>query len=156
MVFGWQRSSRQPKGSRLVRASSTATPRPSAAPAVGRHVSLSARTAPPRMVAPAPPTAEDACEVVPQFFPGYQHSPSASTTSFYPGPAAPANAPAHASQRRAGSVQLRRLDTLPEDHRAQCAGGPRRCSDGSTLSTSSTLFLQQPLSAPPTAMPAGK
>ncbi|KAJ1879863.1 hypothetical protein H4R99_005596 [Coemansia sp. RSA 1722] len=160
MVFGWHRSSsKRPKGTKLVRASSIAqqTPTPSASASisdmhsgyhgtVGRHASLPTRTN-------APTT--------PQFPPTYQPSPAASVSSFYSkgtvlsapcsAGSSPRNAGVSTPQRRPCSVMVAGLEALPEDRMHELYAprsaasvhggyaGPRRCSNGSAVSASSTL-----------------
>ncbi|KAJ2787934.1 hypothetical protein GGI15_000273 [Coemansia interrupta] len=149
MVFGWQRSSsRRPKETKLVRAATTAAAMPAAAngrtsasasASVGRRTSLPARTTPPAVLAvpPAGPVAEDGCEVVPQFFPGYQTS-SAASAGYSRGSPASACFPSPAAggaQRRAGSVRVGGGGSAD----VGWGGAGRRRSDGSTLSNAETL-----------------
>ncbi|KAJ2477356.1 hypothetical protein IWW47_006212 [Coemansia sp. RSA 2052] len=78
-----------------------------------------------------PPIAEDGCEVVPQFFPGYHNSvPQSPAARFAPS----RHSTSHAiSQRRAGSVKL------PASPGSD--GGPRRYSNGSSVSSTSTMTM---------------
>ncbi|KAJ2007846.1 hypothetical protein GGI04_001373 [Coemansia thaxteri] len=124
----------------------------------GRQKSLgrappAAQHAPPaHFSALPPPIAEDGCEVVPQFFPGYRtgvpqtQAPGAGARLVH------RHSAPQATQRRAGSIKL-----LPQPGRASapvdlqplrsapaCSGaGPRRLSSGSSVSSSSTLSALQ-------------
>ncbi|KAJ2819433.1 hypothetical protein IWW50_005457, partial [Coemansia erecta] len=120
----------------------------------------SPRSRRPVVTLPSVPSAiaEDGCEVVPQFFPGYQpRMPAAPATT---ASAAPFEKPQHAyegmrPQRRAGSVRLSataaaaQTDARPGDRHQQrsasvypCSLEPRRASCTSTAS-SATIMSQQ-------------
>ncbi|KAI9503651.1 hypothetical protein BX070DRAFT_234570 [Coemansia spiralis] len=164
MVFGWQRSQKSVKNS-------AKSPRALPASLTRHSIDHSSSTptstgAPRRTSIPVPDTiAEDGCEVVPQFFPGIP-APASSTVL-------PANAQQLSintssiesqylstraktmSQRRAGSIrvasagvsvageELRDLHGPQSAPAYQSAHVPRRSSNGSSISSSSTINCMQ-------------
>ncbi|KAJ2816939.1 hypothetical protein GGI24_005568, partial [Coemansia furcata] len=134
MVFGRQRSSgrvtapQSHRDSVLVRASTISC---QTAADTGRPHMVHPMSAPIYTSTQPPPIAEDGCEVVPQFFPGYHngapHSPSPAVR-FAQNRSSVAPV---VSQRRAGSIKL---PSSPESD-----VGPRRYSNGSSVSSTSTI-----------------
>ncbi|KAJ2888466.1 hypothetical protein IWW38_004932 [Coemansia aciculifera] len=141
MVFGRQRSSAQatapqPRHSSvLVRASTLSC---KAAADASRPLMVHPMSAPiysngaPAQPSPLPPSiAEDGCEVVPQFFPGYSSSMPQSPSARL---AQSRHSAAYASsQRRAGSIKL------PPSPGSDA--GPKRYSNGSSVSSTSTMSM---------------
>ncbi|KAJ2685419.1 hypothetical protein IWW39_004275 [Coemansia spiralis] len=134
MVFGRHRSSARataPQSHRdsvLVRASTISC---QTAADASRPPMMHTLSAPIYSPAQHPTIAEDGCEVVPQFFPGYcnnvpQSPSSAARSSQNRNSISPA-----ASQRRAGSIKL---PPAPGSD-----AGPRRYSNASSVSSTSTI-----------------
>ncbi|KAJ2041846.1 hypothetical protein H4S04_007597 [Coemansia sp. S16] len=134
MVFGRHRSSARataPQSHRdsvLVRASTVSC---QTTVDSGRPPMVHPMSAPIYSATQHPPIAEDGCEVVPQFFPGYHNNvPQSPSTAVRFAQNRSSISPA-VSQRRAGSIKL------PSSPGSD--SGPRRYSNGSSVSSTSTI-----------------
>ncbi|KAJ2886488.1 hypothetical protein H4R27_000621 [Coemansia aciculifera] len=134
MVFGRQRSSARataPQSHRdsvLVRASTISC---QTTVEVGRPPMVHPMSAPIYSATQPPPIAEDGCEVVPQFFPGYHNNVPQSPSSAVRFAQNRSSISPAVSQRRAGSIKL------PSSPGSDA--GPRRYSNGSSVSSTSTI-----------------